>query len=296
MAPPRNRIGDILVKARVIDELQLRSALAQLDQWGGRLSRIVAEMGLANEDIITNAITQGLGMQRVSLGNITKDPGALAKVDVSLAEQKGVFPVSLKDNGKTLVLAMADPTDLSTIDQVAAKSRARIVPMVAGEYEIETAIMRHYRNMEPSANVGNRFNPTPRKDAASAASSEEEDDEFKIVDMSGKTVMKRITDIVDPNAAAAAPPPTPTPPPMAAVPAAPPPAPAAGASAADLLDEILAGGGGSAPSGFSEEEMQRLQAVQANQEKSSKILRALLELLFEKGAMQQKELASRMKM
>jgi len=222
MAPPRNRIGDILVKARVIDELQLRSALAQLEQWGGRLSRIVTEMGLANEDVITNAISQGLGMQRVSLGNLTKDPGALAKVDVTLAEQKGLFPVSLKDNGKTLVLAMADPTDLATIDQVAARSRARIIPMVAGEYEIETAILRHYRNMEPSASMGNRFNPTPRKDAGSGSGSEDED-EFKIVDMSGKTVMKRISDI-DPRLAEPPPPASPTP---AAAP------PAASASAAD---------------------------------------------------------------
>jgi len=286
MAPPRNRIGDILVKARVIDELQLRSALAQLDQWGGRLSRIVTEMGLANEDVITHAISQGLGMQRVSLGNLTKDQGALAKVDVTLAEQKGVFPVSLKDNGKTLVLAMADPTDLSTIDQVAAKSRARVVPMVAGEYESENAMLRHYRNVEPSNAMGNRFNPTPRKSGPPAPGVEDEEEEFKIVDMSGKTVMKRITDI-DPRLGEPEPA---TPPPAAA----PPPAPTS--SAADLLDEILAGGSSAPASGFSEEEMQRLQAVQANQEKSSKILRALLELLFEKGAMQQKELASRMKM
>lgn len=287
MAAPRNRIGDILVKARVIDELQLRSALAQLDQWGGRLSRVLLDMGLANEDILINAISQGMGVQRVQLGNITKDPGALAKVDVSLAEQKGIFPVSLKDNGKTLVLAMADPSDLTTLDQVVAKSRARIVPMVAGEREIETAILRHYRNMEPTAAVGNRFNPAAQQSDAGGG---EDEDEFKIVDMSGKTVMKRISDIVDPRTqqAAAAPAPTPAPAP------APPPV-AASSSAADLLDEIMAGGS-SAPEGLTEEEMQRLQAVQANQEKSSKILRALLELLFEKGAVQQRELASRMKM
>jgi hypothetical protein len=168
--------------------------------------------------------------------------------------------------------------------------------MVAGEYEIETAILRHYRNQEPTASMATRFSPTPKKSAPGGSDSgEEEEDEFKIVDMSGKTVMKRISDIVDPNAAPAAPPPAPPPPPVAAAPPPPPP-PALSSSASDLLDEILAGGGGSAPAGFSEEEMQRLLSVQANQEKSSKILRALLELLFEKGAMQQKELASRMKM
>ncbi|RKG72087.1 general secretion pathway protein GspE [Corallococcus exercitus] len=285
MAPPsRNRIADILVKARVIDELQLRSALASLDQWGGRVSRVVADLGLASEETITQAICQGLGMPRVQLGNLTKDAAALSRVDVGLAEQKGIFPVQLKDNGKTLVLAMSDPTDLATLDQVAARSRARVVPMVAGDREIEHAILRHYRGQEPVEKK--RFKPDTNKQQDAGELPEEE--EFKVVDMSGKTVVKRISDIVDPNAA---------PPPAAPAPrAAPAPASAAasaGSSASDILDEILAGG--SPTSEWTEEDLARLQTVQQNQEKSSKILRALLELVFEKGAVQQRELAARMR-
>jgi hypothetical protein len=65
-------------------------------------------------------------------------------------------------------------------------------------------------------------------------------------------------------------------------------------NAGDLLDEILAGGS-PALSGLTQEELQRLEAVRVNQEKSSKILRALLELLLEKGALAQKELAARIR-
>ncbi|QSQ10884.1 general secretion pathway protein GspE [Myxococcus landrumensis] len=283
-SPSRNRIGDILVKARVIDDLQLRSALATFDQWGGRLSRIVADLGLASEDIVTEAICQGLGMQRVQLGNITRDAGALARVDITMAEQKGVFPVSLKDNGKTLVLAMADPTDLATLDQVAQRSRARVVPMVAGEREIEHAILRHYRNQEPV--ISTRFNPSRNTSAETQAPVDEPEDEFKVVDMSGKTVVKRIADIVPPDSPATAPAPRPA--------EKPAPAAAAGSSAADILDEILTGG---APSSeWTEDDLQRLQTLQQNQEKSSKILRALLELLLEKNQLQQRELAARMRL
>jgi hypothetical protein len=279
MAAPRNRIGEVLVKARVIDEMQLRSALAQHDQWGGRLSRIISDMGIVSEDAMTQAISQGMGVQRVQLGNLTKDMGALAKLDVGFAEQKGVFPVALRDNGKTLVLAMADPSDLQTIDQVAARSRTRVIPMVAGDREIEHAILRHYRNQEP--NVTHSAHST-RRDSAGQADA----DEFKIVDISGKTVMKAISDIApklaEQNARE-----------QAAAAAASRPS-GGGSSASDLLDEILS----SSPSPaavFSPEEMQRLQAVQTNQEKSSKILRALLELLLEKGMLQQRELAARMR-
>ncbi len=278
MAAPRNRIGEILVKARVIDEMQLRSALAQHDQWGGRLSRIITDMGIAKEDTLTEAIAQGLGVQRVQLGT-AKDVGALAKLDVGLAEQKGIFPVALRDNGKTLVLAMADPTDLQTIDQVAARSRTRVIPVVAGDREIQNAILRHYRNQDPAVTHSSHAAPS-----RSGSSSSGDEDEFKVVDMSGKTVVKAIADIA-PNMARE----------NARQAAAPAASRAGGAgSASDLLDEILSGSPSPAEV-FSPEEMQRLQAVQANQEKSSKILRALLELLLEKGMLQQKELAARMR-
>ncbi|WP_224243319.1 GspE/PulE/PilB domain-containing protein [Hyalangium gracile] len=277
-APPRNRIGELLVKARVIDELQLRSALARHDQWGGRLSRVITDMGIAKEEVVISAIAQGTGTQRIHLGNITRDAGALAKVDVSLAEQKGVFPVALKDNGKTLVLAMSDPTDLNTVDQVAARSRTRVQVVVASDREIETAILRHYRGQEPA--MSSRYTgESQRQDAPTSSASAGDEDEFKVVDMSGNTVVKRMADVAPSQAAA-----------NAAAAAA---APGGGSSAADLLDEILSGG--SAPAGLTAEEMQRLDTVRVNQEKSSKILRALLELLLEKGALSQKELASRMR-
>jgi hypothetical protein len=271
-APSRNRIGELLVKARVIDELQLRSALARHDQWGGRLSRIISDMGIASEETLINAIAQATGTHRMHLGNVTRDAGALARVDVTLAEQKGIFPVALKDNGKTLVLAMSDPTDLTTMDQVQARSRARVVVVVAGDKEIETAILRHYRGQEPATST--RYTGERKQESYG------DEEEFKVVDMSGNTVVKRMSEIA-PSIAAA----------NAADNAA---AASGGSSAGDLLDEILAGGS-AAPQGLTAEELQRLETVKVNQEKSSKILRALLELLLEKGELTQKELAARMR-
>ncbi|MGA9524121.1 MAG: hypothetical protein WBV82_21855, partial [Myxococcaceae bacterium] len=71
-------------------------------------------------------------------------------------------------------------------------------------------------------------------------------------------------------------------------------APSAGApSASELLDEILSG----APpeSVFTEEELQRLHTVQANQEKSAKIVRAVMELLMEKRVLTPAAVRERMR-
>ncbi|MGA9524731.1 MAG: hypothetical protein WBV82_24950, partial [Myxococcaceae bacterium] len=129
MIPSRtSRIGEVLVKARIIDELQLRSAMAKHDAWGGRLAHVVAEMGLADEERIVDTLALALKVSRVRLGNLTRDGSALAKLDVAFAEAAAVFPLRLRDHGKVLLLAMADPADLATIDEVSRRARARVVP------------------------------------------------------------------------------------------------------------------------------------------------------------------------
>jgi hypothetical protein len=63
-------------------------------------------------------------------------------------------------------------------------------------------------------------------------------------------------------------------------------------SAADMLDAILAGG---TTEGFSAEELQRFETLKANQEKSSLILRALMDLLAGKRLLSPQELGSRVR-
>jgi hypothetical protein len=271
----KSRVGDILLKAKVIDELQLRSALAQHDQWGGRLGKVIVEMGIADEDVIVETISRATRLPRISLGGLTRDLTVLAKLDVTFAEQRMVFPVQLKENGKLLVLAMADPTDLEVIDQASSKARARIAPAVAGESEIHNAILRFYRNMDPSAVEAPRARKAVRK---ASAEDGDEDEEFKITDMSGKTVMKRVSEIEGSSRAAS---------PGGAAGAAQAPAQNAG----ELLEEILSGG----TEGLSAEELARLESVRVNQEKSGKIVRALIELLTEKGYLTGREIQARMR-
>ncbi len=172
-----SRVGDILLKARLVDELQLRSALSRQAQWGGRLGKHVTELGFVRESAVAEAIATSQGLQRFELGAVPRDAAALAKVDVQVAEEKGVFPMALRDNGKTLWLAMADPTDLETVDNIVARTGCRIRVGVAGEKEIIAAIYRHYRNQEPPAAL-------VRESSVPSVSNEE----FKLTDIHGNTM------------------------------------------------------------------------------------------------------------
>jgi len=141
------------MKAGLVDELQLRSASARQGQWGGRLSHHVMELGFAGEDAVAGALALALGLQRIELGQLPRDPAALSKVDVKTAQDKGIFPYAYRENGRTLWLAMADPTDLATVDEVAARSGCRVRVAVAGEKEIAAAVWRNYRNQAPPADA-----------------------------------------------------------------------------------------------------------------------------------------------
>jgi hypothetical protein len=231
-----------------------------VERWGGRLTHALVELGMADEDTVVGALARALNVPRASLSGLSKDPAALARIPVTFAEQKAVFPVALKDHGKTLLLALADPSDLLVLDEAAALSRARIQPHIAGEDEIAAAIARHYRNTEPPQ----RSN---RARAAVQRSQRHTSDENPVVQVAARTSGEREFTAEALGAAE----PTQDP--------APPPPSSASPSALSMLDEIFA----RPTDGWTAEDRERLRGIQENQEKSSLILAAVLELLVEKG-------------
>jgi hypothetical protein len=255
MAPPRGgstRIRDIIIKARLIDELQLKSALGRQAQWGGRLPRILVDMGMVNEEVMTEALSRALSVPVHHLGNVVKDPAALSRIDETTCTEQGVFPLQLKE--RSLVLAMADPTDIATIDGLQAKLGVRITPVLAAESEITAAIARHYRGDDGRA-TAQRAQRSNRHE----------------VPMSGEAQIFELDT---------------SPPPPTSEHAQPAPGSfmSRPPSANTMLDEMFGEDeGGPSTDGFTEEELVRLDAARLNQQKTHAILTAVEALLSEKG-------------
>lgn len=237
------QVSEILRKAGLVDELQLRSAFARLDQWGGRLTSVLGDMGIVDGEQVADALAKAMRLPTIHLGMATRDGGALARLDPAYCAEHGIFPVSLKD--RVLTLAMADPTEIDVIDHVASKVGARVAVVVAAEAEISAAIGKHYRGQ--ATPVGNNL-------ARRAFTSE-------VPAVPGGDL-----ELDD-----AAPPPP-------GVPAH--RNPSANTMLDEMFDESAPK---AAEGGFTEAELTRLEAAKANQEKASAILRALEALLTEKG-------------
>jgi hypothetical protein len=143
----RIRLGDLLVKAGLIDELQLQSALAHQRQWGGKLGDILVNNGFLDEMMLWRGLSKQLGVPLVSLPDHKFTPGIERQIPLDLCLQHSIFPLQRDDKG--LTIATSDPGNIGGIDEVAFRLGARLKLVLAPDREVEWAI-RHYLQGDPS--------------------------------------------------------------------------------------------------------------------------------------------------
>src|SRR5262245_46816606 len=130
---PPIKLGDLLLKARAITELQLKAALSEQQKWGGRLGELLVRMNILSEDLLVRALSKQLAIPAINLDTVQGVPDHVkAKVPAQMAKDFAAVPIQLRDDGKTLVVAMAEPQNISHIDTIRSVARVRIAVMVAG--------------------------------------------------------------------------------------------------------------------------------------------------------------------
>jgi hypothetical protein len=143
MKKETKKLGEILLETGLIDEFQLKAALAEQGMWGGRLGSIMIKKGFVSEKDVLSVIEKQYGLSVISLDAIEKPSSEVLKmVGVEAAKKFVIFPVGLE--GKTLLIAIADPTDLQMLDDITFKLGMRVKPLLALESEIMRAISVHY--------------------------------------------------------------------------------------------------------------------------------------------------------
>lgn len=139
----RKRFGEILVEAKVVDEQQLVRALEKQKGTGRRLGQVLEEMGVVTERDIAAALARQFGFKTVAnIARATFGQELLALFDGDTAMNKLLFP--LKIEGTTLFLAMVNPLDIETLDNISFKRGLRVIPCVTTPTEIQAAVNRHY--------------------------------------------------------------------------------------------------------------------------------------------------------
>src|SRR6266566_5066665 len=140
--PQTRRLGDLLVAEGLITEAQLRQALAEQKGKTEKLGSILARLGFITEEQLIGFLSRQYGIPSITLSNIDVDAETLRLVPAPIARKYEVLPV--KRIGGTLTLAMADPTNVFALDDVAFMTSLQILPVVAPQAAIRKAIEKHY--------------------------------------------------------------------------------------------------------------------------------------------------------
>jgi CheY-like chemotaxis protein len=137
------RFGEILVETKVLTESQLERALEKQKGTGRRLGQILEEMGVVTERDIATTLARQFGFKTVSnIARASFSKELLDLFDGETAMNKMLFPLKLE--GTSLFLAMVNPLDIETIENISFKTGLRIVPCVTTPTEIRSAVNCHY--------------------------------------------------------------------------------------------------------------------------------------------------------
>ncbi len=145
-----DRLGDILIQEGLLTEDQCKQALAEQKSSGHRLGYVLVSMGLVEENAITTVLARQYRMPAVDLSKFKVDERIIKLIPADLAIKHNVLP--LKREGRTLTVAMADPTNLGLIEDLKFITRYDLFPVIAGEYTLRKLIEHQYESSDQRLN------------------------------------------------------------------------------------------------------------------------------------------------
>ena len=138
----QEQIGALLLRESLITREELDKALVDQRQSGTRLGYMLVSNGLVKENDLTRLLSRQYRVPAVDVQEVEVDPKILKLVPADFASKHLVLP--LRRIGRTLTVAMANPTDLGVTDDLKFITRFDIESVVAGEYSLRTAIDKYY--------------------------------------------------------------------------------------------------------------------------------------------------------
>ncbi len=142
----RKRFGELLLEGGLINQQQLKDALAYQQRTGLRLGAALVAKGALSEAQLVHALGAALRVPVVELGAVEPDPNALRMVSLQLCSEHDLFPYAVRtDRHRTvLTVATSDPLNFRLLDELGFMCDANIEAVLAPAPDIDLAIRTHY--------------------------------------------------------------------------------------------------------------------------------------------------------
>jgi general secretion pathway protein E/type IV pilus assembly protein PilB len=146
---------DMLVDLGFVTAPQVQTLRAEAQSAGvGVVDLMVANKVIRPADV-TQAKAAHFGAEVVNIGELAIADDVISSVPRHIAKKYRVVPVF--KNGNTLTIALADPSDLDTIDSLTHILRMEIIHQVASEADIEAALTKYYGKEKGSLADNEKF-------------------------------------------------------------------------------------------------------------------------------------------
>jgi type IV pilus assembly protein PilB len=137
-----SRLGELLLRDQMISADQLQRAQDESRRSGERLGHSLVKMGAIQEEDLTQFLSRQYGVPAINLAEFDIEPDVISLVTKDVAIRHKVVPVNRA--GNSLIVAMADPSNILAIDDLKFVTGYNIEVVVAAEVGINQAITRYY--------------------------------------------------------------------------------------------------------------------------------------------------------
>ena len=138
------RIGELLVSAGRITPAQLDETLKGQAIFGGRFGTNLIEMGYLDEHDLAHFLSKKTGVPYAAPEQLMDIPHQVIRlIPEETVRKHRVMPLAL--NNRKLTLAMVDPADFAVIDEISFATGYIVVPVIAPELRMVSAMEKHYR-------------------------------------------------------------------------------------------------------------------------------------------------------
>jgi type IV pilus assembly protein PilB len=140
----RSRLGETLVKSRVITPEQLAIALNEQKQLGLRLGEMLMKLNYITEETLRRALSSQLSIPFVDLNAYAVDTRLTKLINRNYAKKNLVVPVCM--SGDTITLAMEDPTDTAVVEEIRSFTGCTVTVVTSTYETLRRAFRRLYED------------------------------------------------------------------------------------------------------------------------------------------------------
>jgi len=142
------RLGELLVRERMISLQQLRKAQEEQQRSGAKIATALVKTGAIDPAKLMDFLSKQYGVPVVELREMKVDPSIIKLVPYEVAKKHLLLPIGR--SGASLVVAMSDPSNIYATDELKFLTGYNIEPVVASELSIREAFERYYAEKGPS--------------------------------------------------------------------------------------------------------------------------------------------------